>query len=426
MVRWLASLCTVLGLAALGAITPVGVAFATPAINDGSASIAAFSDCPVDWLCAWEHVNGQGRMIRTQTGISDLGDMDNQISSLWNRTSAVWCAYDESDFTGPVLWLGNIRMVQLASIGWDDRISSLRRGGCQQQPNNAIDTTRRRANGGISLPRPVPAACTGTPLALHDKRSDTGPRPGTGTPVNGVVQRGELDEQDFTSAHKQLCSSTRSRHGTRFPRHDRTRVTFQKHPAKQVQQYDHRQTTAQGTNKNTRWRMLAQVVTVGPAMAWCKEPLLATCPTEISTLGGTRDSNSTAIPSVAAAAGGSITSTVSVDSPLSDVDSWISCRVGPLGRTWCLLERCRLRTGSPRCPTTSTVLNGTDLHGGSAANPDPHSSFRLHALGPWRPSRLEVNEGMPRRYADYLHSNGFTNLNIISTIQPITGLRDSL
>lgn len=126
--RWITGLCVALGLAALGAITPASATQTTSFGDKDQVSITAFSDCPDGWFCVWEHAGGQGRMARFQIGSGDLGAMDNQISSLWNRTGVTWCAYDEPNFAGPVLRIGNTQLRDLRTIGWDNRISALRRG----------------------------------------------------------------------------------------------------------------------------------------------------------------------------------------------------------------------------------------------------------------------------------------------------------
>ncbi|AUI60211.1 hypothetical protein BKN51_19750 [Amycolatopsis sp. BJA-103] len=95
--------------------------------GDGGVSIAAYSDCPSGWFCVWEHANGQGRMIRFQTGSADLRgqNANDQISSVYNRTSRIWCTYTDINYGGTLWrvsagWRGNVPS-QL-----NDRISSLR------------------------------------------------------------------------------------------------------------------------------------------------------------------------------------------------------------------------------------------------------------------------------------------------------------
>lgn len=69
-----------------------------------------------------------------------------------------------------------------------------------------------------------------------------------------------------------------------------------------------------------------------PAHRLVQGDTLAADTTVTSPLGGTRASNSTAAPSAAADAGGSITLTANEDGGSSDVDCGTSSRVGPLGR----------------------------------------------------------------------------------------------
>ncbi|UJW32576.1 peptidase inhibitor family I36 protein [Saccharothrix sp. AJ9571] len=124
--------------AALGLATVVAIASGTPAqaaspvTRAGDVSITAWSDCPSGWLCLWEHANGQGRMARFQSGTVDLRDynLQDQASSLWNRTEVAWCAYSGSGHIGDRLLIGAGQRINLADVGWDNKIDSVRRGGC--------------------------------------------------------------------------------------------------------------------------------------------------------------------------------------------------------------------------------------------------------------------------------------------------------
>ncbi|MFD6073061.1 peptidase inhibitor family I36 protein [Amycolatopsis lurida] len=120
-----------LGLIALATVAPATAAQAAPASQDGGVSITAYADCPSGWFCVWEHAGGQGRMARFQSGAPNLGafNLNDQVSSAWNRTGVVWCTYIDINYTGgkwPVgNWQGNT-----GDYSRNDNISSLRRGAC--------------------------------------------------------------------------------------------------------------------------------------------------------------------------------------------------------------------------------------------------------------------------------------------------------
>lgn len=96
-------LCAALGLAAVGTIA------ATPTAQASTTTITAYQDCPVGWFCVWEDAGGWGRMARFQMGSDDLRDFDlnDQISSVWNRTGGKFCTWLNINRDGAVWPVGN-------------------------------------------------------------------------------------------------------------------------------------------------------------------------------------------------------------------------------------------------------------------------------------------------------------------------------
>jgi hypothetical protein len=123
------------GLAALGlaviALTMPAVAQAQPSSDAG---VMAFADCPAGYFCVWENADGTGHWARFQTGSPDLTVpiggfvFNDEISSVWNRTSRIWCLYENIDYGGTVLRIaagwgpGAIG----PRYGFNDKVSSLR------------------------------------------------------------------------------------------------------------------------------------------------------------------------------------------------------------------------------------------------------------------------------------------------------------
>ncbi|MET8685405.1 peptidase inhibitor family I36 protein [Streptomyces sp. NPDC004732] len=124
-------LCSAVGLAAAGVLVSVPAAQASTAPAATDVSITAYQDCPVGWFCAWEDAGGWGRMARFQVGSDDLRDFDlnDQISSVWNRTGKTFCTWlniNRDGATWPVgNWQGNT-----SQYNRNDNISSLRVGAC--------------------------------------------------------------------------------------------------------------------------------------------------------------------------------------------------------------------------------------------------------------------------------------------------------
>lgn len=127
----LTGLCAAVGLAAVGVVASVPAAQASTTTVKTSFSITAYQDCPVGWFCAWADTGGLGKMARFQTGSDDLRDfnLNDQISSVWNRTGNLFCTWlniNRDGATWPVgNWQGNT-----SQYSRDNNISSLWVGAC--------------------------------------------------------------------------------------------------------------------------------------------------------------------------------------------------------------------------------------------------------------------------------------------------------
>lgn len=107
--------------------TVAAVASAGPHNTETDVSITAYSG----WFCVWSGTGGQGTMAQFKIGTPDLGDfgLDNQVSSLWNRTGALWCTYLHTNYSGGTWPVGNWQS-NTSQYGRDNNISSLRAGAC--------------------------------------------------------------------------------------------------------------------------------------------------------------------------------------------------------------------------------------------------------------------------------------------------------
>lgn len=117
-------------LAVIAMIAPA----AAQAQPSGAVEPLAFADCPAGYFCVWEHADGTGHWARFQTGSPDLTApiggfvFNDEISAVWNRTSRIWCLYENINYGGSVLRI---------AAGWgpgpigprydfNDKVSSLR------------------------------------------------------------------------------------------------------------------------------------------------------------------------------------------------------------------------------------------------------------------------------------------------------------
>ncbi|SMC94733.1 peptidase inhibitor family I36 protein [Lentzea albidocapillata] len=96
----------------------------------GAIGIAAYSDCPPSHMCGFEHEKGGGRHVALQQRIPDLRqfNIDNQVTSGWNRSGVPFCWFTEPNFQGA--------RYQSESGSWgyfphNDAYSSVWRGTCR-------------------------------------------------------------------------------------------------------------------------------------------------------------------------------------------------------------------------------------------------------------------------------------------------------
>lgn len=87
------------------------------------------SDCPVNWVCLWEHQNYTGQMVQYRDCCPwyNLGDVgfNNTMSSWRNRKTVDAKVADNTDGGGERLCLND--GAQSASVGsWDNRATSIK------------------------------------------------------------------------------------------------------------------------------------------------------------------------------------------------------------------------------------------------------------------------------------------------------------
>ncbi|WP_199487760.1 peptidase inhibitor family I36 protein [Actinomadura spongiicola] len=86
--------------------------------------------CPVGYYCVFDGHDGTGTMAYFKWGSPNLADqnMDNKVSSYWNRTTRYFGVYDGYNYTGWGLWgqKGEYRSNIPAHYYAHNRASSLR------------------------------------------------------------------------------------------------------------------------------------------------------------------------------------------------------------------------------------------------------------------------------------------------------------
>ncbi|MEV6715802.1 peptidase inhibitor family I36 protein [Lentzea sp. NPDC051208] len=120
--------------AAVGATALILTALpATAQSGAGDVSIAAWEGCDPGEFCVYEHANGVGpKRAAFQYRAPDLRafNLNDQVSSVWNRTGQTWCTFLDINYGGATWpvgagWKGNSGVYNR-----NDNISSLRAGTC--------------------------------------------------------------------------------------------------------------------------------------------------------------------------------------------------------------------------------------------------------------------------------------------------------
>ncbi|MFI8194155.1 peptidase inhibitor family I36 protein [Streptomyces sp. NPDC085946] len=116
-------------LSAIGMVFAATVAFG--AVSTPSAS-AHYSQCPANELCMWEHTGYEGRFAYTSEPNRNIGaDMNDRISSYWNRTDQWFSFYTGENWGGK--YCVNVGPGSSRAALYDpmtDSITSLRPGKC--------------------------------------------------------------------------------------------------------------------------------------------------------------------------------------------------------------------------------------------------------------------------------------------------------
>ena len=91
---------------------------------------ASISDCPSGFVCLWEHINFEGRMVGYSTCSTwfNLADITfNNLASSWrNRKSVDAVIADGANGNGDRLCLDNNSYSSSMPAGWNDQASSIR------------------------------------------------------------------------------------------------------------------------------------------------------------------------------------------------------------------------------------------------------------------------------------------------------------
>jgi hypothetical protein len=123
---------------ALALASTLAVTIAPPAHAQSQtqteAQVQAVIGCPADRICLYLDINyGGGAPGIYATGSADMSRFGPHIndltSSIWNNTTARWCAYEHANYRGLLLTIepGPRRAIGYVGAAANDKISSLRR-----------------------------------------------------------------------------------------------------------------------------------------------------------------------------------------------------------------------------------------------------------------------------------------------------------
>ncbi|HWG97805.1 MAG TPA: peptidase inhibitor family I36 protein [Pilimelia sp.] len=105
-------------------------AAAAPA--DRSTATYGLSDCPDNYMCAWEHAYHQGKYIYLKTGCYDFNScfaspFRDKATSLWNRTPYDWCFYTSTNLSGGRYEVASGALIDNVGAAWNDQFESAHR-----------------------------------------------------------------------------------------------------------------------------------------------------------------------------------------------------------------------------------------------------------------------------------------------------------
>ncbi|MFJ7063705.1 peptidase inhibitor family I36 protein [Streptomyces griseobrunneus] len=112
--------------AAVGLTMSAALTAPATAAPSAPTAITAYQDCPVNRFCVWTEEDGWGQMWYFRTGSDDLRDqgINDDISSVWNRTGGRFCTWVNINRDGAVRPVGNWQG-NTAQYSRNNNISSL-------------------------------------------------------------------------------------------------------------------------------------------------------------------------------------------------------------------------------------------------------------------------------------------------------------
>ncbi|WP_062213857.1 peptidase inhibitor family I36 protein [Streptomyces sp. NBRC 109706] len=96
------------------------------------AAAADSSQCPNGSFCVWEHSSYTGRFLHSGSSVANVGnDMNDRMTSYWNRTGKTVSVYEHSNYTGCMISVAPGRSEAAVASHFNDKMTSFRVGsGC--------------------------------------------------------------------------------------------------------------------------------------------------------------------------------------------------------------------------------------------------------------------------------------------------------
>lgn len=99
------------------------------AVHSAGAVPQSLSQCPNNWMCAWESAGYAGRIIEMQTGCSNFvtcfpSNFNDVTSSMANFTPSFWCFYTDINYGGMAYQASPGAQIEYVGGFWNDQFSS--------------------------------------------------------------------------------------------------------------------------------------------------------------------------------------------------------------------------------------------------------------------------------------------------------------
>ncbi|ARQ68819.1 peptidase inhibitor family I36 protein [Streptomyces marincola] len=94
-------------------------------------AVADSSQCSSGHFCVWEHSSYTGRFLQSTGSVSNVGNnMNDRMTSYWNRTNRTVSVYEHSGYTGCMFSIAPGKSEAAVASHYNDKMTSFKMGSC--------------------------------------------------------------------------------------------------------------------------------------------------------------------------------------------------------------------------------------------------------------------------------------------------------